>query len=124
MNRDVVLLDTQHARIFRLGTDAKAENLRLSQPNHHTHRQTHEDRESPKFYAEVAEHLRDADELLVLGHGVATTHFKTFLEQHQPQLAKKVVGYETVDQPTDGQLAALATRYFHRVEKTRQERGE
>ena len=123
MNRDVVLLDTQHARIFRLGTGVGPENLRFGHPDHHTHRQTHEDKESIHFYAEVATHLRDADEILVVGHGIAKTHFHTFLAQHEAVMAKKVVGYETVDHPTDGQIVALAIRYFRRVETTRAERG-
>jgi hypothetical protein len=38
-------------------------------------------------------------------------------------VAKKVVGYETVDHPTDNQITALATRYFHRAEATHAERG-
>jgi hypothetical protein len=101
MNRDVVLIDTQHARIFRLDTGAAPEKLRFAHPNHHTHRQGHEDKESPQFYAEVAGHLRDADAILVIGHGVAKTHFQQFLEQHHDAL----------------------TRYFHRVEATRLERG-
>ena len=123
MNRDIVLLDTQHAQIYRLGTDAKVENLRFGHPNHHTHAVSHEDRESPRFYAEVVQHLNDADEVLVLGNGLAKVHFQRYLEEHAKLLAKKVLGYETVDHPTEGQVRALATQFFHRIEKTRAERG-
>ena len=108
---------------LRLMAQRGAERRTQRKPDHHTHRQTHEDKESPHFYAEVASHLRDADEILVIGHGIAKTHFQTFLTQHEAGLAKKVVGYETVDHPTDNQITALATQYFHRVETTRAERG-
>ena len=124
MNRDVVLLDSQHARIFRIGTQTAPEAMRFSHPDHHTHAKDQGDSESHRFYSEVAKHLLDADELLVLGHGMAKAHFKTYLQQHHAGLAKKVVGYETVNNPTDGQLAAFAAQYFHRVEAVRAVRGE
>lgn len=115
MNRTVVLLDTQNARIFHL-LHRPPEQLKLSVPDHHTHRKDHGDVLSHSFYEEVASHLKDADELLVIGHGLAKDHLRTHLEARHPELAKKVVGYEVVDNPTDPQVVALAVKYFKRVE--------
>jgi stalled ribosome rescue protein Dom34 len=123
MNRTVVLLDTQHAKIFHIGDATTLEKLRQAEPNHHTHRKSNDEKEGHHFFGEVAGHLVGSDEILVIGHGVAKTHFKTWLEEHQKPVAKKVVGYETVDHPTDGQIAAMAEQYFPRVESTHRETG-
>jgi hypothetical protein len=32
--------------------------------------------------------------------------------QHDPAIAKQIVGVETVDHPSDGQLLAFAKKYF------------
>lgn len=34
------------------------------------------------------------------------------IQAHHPQLMANVVGVETVDHPTDGQLVAYARKYF------------
>jgi stalled ribosome rescue protein Dom34 len=111
MNRVVVLLDSHSARLFHLGAGAP-ESLRMGHPDHHTHRADKGDNASHAFYEQVANHLKDATEVFVLGHGLAKTHFKTHLESHHPSLAAKVIGYETVDNPTDGQVVALAKLHF------------
>jgi hypothetical protein len=36
--------------------------------------------------------------------------------KHDHLIADKVVGIETVDHPTDGQLLAYAKKYFHKVD--------
>lgn len=34
------------------------------------------------------------------------------IHSHEPALVRKVVGVETVDHPSDGQLVAYARKYF------------
>jgi hypothetical protein len=36
--------------------------------------------------------------------------------KHQPAVAKTIVGSEKADHPTDGQVVALARRYFHKFD--------
>jgi hypothetical protein len=36
---------------------------------------------------------------------------------HDPKLEARIVGVETVDHPTDGQLAAFARRYFQAADR-------
>ena len=119
MSRSIVLLDRENARIFHLTEPATKESFHFERPDHHTHRKTHEDMESPKFYEEVAEHLKGSGPLLLLGHGVGKGHFKTYLEMRHPTLAKQVIGCETVDAPTDGQVLAMAVKFFPRGETLR-----
>lgn len=65
-----------------------------------------------KFYQEIASSLVDSGSLLILGPGVAKHHFQNFLNEHYPSIAKKIVGCETVDYPSDPQIAAYAYKYF------------
>lgn len=64
------------------------------------------------YYHGVVEALAGAKEILVVGPGQAKVHLIKHIHAHDPLLADKVVGVETVDHPTDGQLVAYARKYF------------
>jgi hypothetical protein len=36
-----------------------------------------------------------------------------WIKRHAPQTAARVLGVETLDHPTDGEIRAFAKRYFH-----------
>lgn len=73
------------------------------------------DRNEQKFYHEVAGHIDDATELLILGPGLGKAQFKRHLEEHHHlQLAKSIVGVEPMDHPTENQIVSAARKFFHR----------
>jgi hypothetical protein len=53
---------------------------------------------------------------LIVGPGSAKLELMKHANKHDHLTAEKVVGIETVDHPTDGQLLAYAKKYFHRVD--------
>ena len=112
----VLWIDLKQAKIFQF-SDEKMErrNLEASHTDHHTHRSDNLDRQQHEraFFVHLAEALKDASQLLILGPGVVKHHFQSFLIEHCPVLAKRVVGCETVDHPTDPQIAALARKFFN-----------
>ena len=118
MKLSVIWIDRENARIFHL-SDEKMERkqLKLRHPDHHTHHRDHldQDREEPGLFKEIATELQDSERLLIIGPGVAKHHFQNYLNEHQPFLAKRVAGVETVDHPTDGQIAALAKKFFEKA---------
>jgi stalled ribosome rescue protein Dom34 len=69
------------------------------------------DEEHP-FFDNVIKHLADAQEILVAGPTDARLEFVTFAERHHKELAKKIVGVEPADHPTDEQFAAHVHTYF------------
>ncbi len=71
------------------------------------------------FFDEVTAALGDADEILVVGPGAAKTEFMHDLGVRHASVAKRVVGVETVDHPSDGQLLAYARQYFKRIDALR-----
>jgi stalled ribosome rescue protein Dom34 len=118
MKLSVIWLDRETARLFHL-SDERMERkfIKLRHSDNHTHRrdQRDQDREEPGLFQEIIAELQASERFLVIGPGVAKHHFQNYLNEHQPLLAKKVAGVETVDHPTDGQIAALAKKFFEKV---------
>ena len=65
-----------------------------------------------KYYEEVAEHLKDAAAILILGPGEAKRELQK-LCTHQGK-GGLVLGVEAADKMTDHQLAALVRQHFHK----------
>ena len=116
--RAAVWLDHHEARIFHVDLDGFDEQT-LRAPAHHVHRHprgasephAHPDDEH-RFFADVAKQLASADEILVLGPSTAKSQFLGYLEEHARALRAKVVGIETADHPTDGQIVAHVRSHF------------
>jgi stalled ribosome rescue protein Dom34 len=68
--------------------------------------------EDQHFYHAVIEALAGAQEILIVGPGQAKLALLKHAQAHDPAVGKLVVGIETVDHPTDGQLVAYARKYF------------
>ena len=114
----LVWIDHQEARIFEVAPD-KQDVTTVSAPKHHVHRHpkganaehNHPD-DVMRFYDEVARALEGASHILLVGPSNAKLHFLRHLSRHHLKLDAQVVGIETVDHPSDGQLFAHAKRYF------------
>jgi stalled ribosome rescue protein Dom34 len=68
--------------------------------------------EDQHFYHEVVEALKGAQEILIVGPASAKLNLVKHIHSHDAKLSDKVVGVESVDHPTDGQLVAYARKYF------------
>ena len=68
--------------------------------------------ESQEYFHQVVQALAGASEVLVVGPAQAKLELIKHLHAHDPAMANKVVGVETVDHPSDGQLVAYARKYF------------
>lgn len=68
--------------------------------------------EDQEYYHSVVEALRGAQEVLVVGPAQAKLQLIKHIHAHAPAMVSKIVGVETVDHPTDGQLVAYARKYF------------
>lgn len=71
------------------------------------------------YLREVMDAIQNDNEILVVGPGSAKTELKDYISTHDPRIAKKIVGVETVDHPTDGQLLAFAKKYFLKADMMR-----
>jgi stalled ribosome rescue protein Dom34 len=117
-----VWIDHKEARIFHLYRD-KAEEATITAPlksSHHKHpKGAGEPKEHPddakRFFHEVAQSLEGTEEILIVGPSTAKLDFSRYLHKHDPALEARIVGIETVDHPSDGQLVAYARKYFERT---------
>ena len=114
-----IWIDHREAKIFHVDLQSFDE-AKLQSPAHHFHRHPRgasEPHEHPEdavhFFKEVAHALADVTEVLLVGPSTAKLQFVRYLHQHDRALEAKIVGLETVDHPTDGQLVAYVKRYFH-----------
>ena len=117
MSNYVVWIDTDHAQLFELHEDAAThkESLKRHEVRHH-HRAEKEKlhhQHSDHFFHEVAGHLREANQILLIGPGNAKKLFQGHLrDHHHATLMNKVIGMETCDHPTDGQIVAFGKKFF------------
>lgn len=118
-----VWIDHKEARIFAVHVDKVDEEVVLAPHHiHHTHIRDAQSvkghpEDDKRFYHEVASSLEGTDQVLVVGPSTAKLDFLRYIEKHDHLRGPKVVGVETVDHPTDKQLAAYAKSYFKRVDR-------
>jgi stalled ribosome rescue protein Dom34 len=119
----VVWLDHRTAHLFSFNRETSDSALvRHQDPAHRIHHRAgtmgsghaHED---AAYFREIAEALRPAREILIAGPGVVKNAFKKYLDGFIPSVAEKVVGVETMDHPSDGEIIAFARKYFERADR-------
>src|SRR6266853_3714327 len=103
MSSYIVYLDHENAKIFKMIPGQKTElNLHKHVKLNHLSNQVAKKKDPSSFFQEVEDSLNDASEILILGHGNAKEQFVHHLNDHPHNaLAKKIVGVEAVDKPTD-----------------------
>jgi stalled ribosome rescue protein Dom34 len=116
MSAYVVWMDSTNAKIFHIAGDEVTTSKAIRHDHdHHTHSKNDaKEKDSGKFFLDVADHLKSMKEsVLLVGPGLSKNHFVTYLENHHHKdIANRIVGTESMDHPTDPQIVAFARRYF------------
>jgi stalled ribosome rescue protein Dom34 len=122
-----VWIDHKEARVFHIHPDKVLES-NVYAPEHDTHKRpkgAEGVRERPndahRFFHDVALTLDGTDTVLIVGPSTAKLEFFRYVHKHHHALEPKIIGIETVDHPTDGQIIAYARKYFKLGERTRPE---
>ncbi len=68
------------------------------------------------YFDEIVESLGNVREILITGPGSAKTEFSKDLAKRHADVAKRVVGIESLDHPSDGELLAYAKKSFKRID--------
>jgi stalled ribosome rescue protein Dom34 len=114
----VVWIDHREAHVIQFNRD-DAEGSVLHPKSRHTHLH-HKDGavgagkapEDHAYFQAVADAIKDAGEILIVGPSSAKLELLRHLQQHAPATAARVVSVETVDHPSDGELLKFARRHF------------
>jgi len=112
-----VWIDHEKAHVFHVDAETFTESI-VHAPQHVLR---HPRREAPahnhpddkrRFFDEIARVLDGSAKVLIVGPSTAKLHFSDYVTKHASTLSFGVAGVETVDHPTDKQLAAYIRRYF------------
>ena len=121
----VVWMDQKEAHVMHFDAESmQAE--RVKSRSHHqraagqlqkdTHHAGMTEKEAAEYFGAIAQALEGSHEVLVLGPARMHEEFKEWTAKHQPAVAKTIIGSEKADHPTDGQVVAMARRYFHKFD--------
>lgn len=113
MSYYVVWMDSEQAQFFKFTPgQVEKDHVKISSAE----AKSSHDRDTHKtpvhFYKEVLQKMKPAKELLLVGPGVAKTHFVHFTETHDMEVKKKIVGVENLEHLTDNQITAFAHKFF------------
>ncbi len=115
----LVWIDHVEAHVMHISPDDVEKSvIQPNSPHHKLHSKvgTLGDGRAPEdqdYYHRVAQALAGASEILIVGPAQAKLQLIKHIHAHDAALVSKVVGVETVDHPSDGQLVAYARKYFH-----------
>jgi hypothetical protein len=114
----VVYIDHAEAMVFEFGESGVTEHRIESKDRHgNIHHKAgsvgsgHE-HDSKAYLTEVAEALKPTHEILIIGHGTAKNELASFIRDHVPALAPRILGVETVDKPTKAEILVFARTFF------------
>src|SRR3989344_6662252 len=120
MKPTILWIDREHAKIFEFSeAGMEQKKLQAHRHDHHLHprdNQRHQT-EEVHFFPQIVEQIKDATDLVIVGPGVARYHFQTYLAEHSPSIARKILACESADHPTDKQMIALAKQFFPELDK-------
>lgn len=105
----IVWMDQQQAQVVMFDKE-HSESVKVRSHSHASHQGKSHD--EPGFYADIAARLAGTHEVLLTGPGQAHDKFRVWCAVHQPAVAKVIVGSSLSDHPSEGQLVALARKYF------------
>ena len=114
----VVWLDHKEAHVMHISSDDVEKSLvQPANPPRHLQRKRgsvsgSRQPEDQHYYHDIVEALKGAAEILVVGPGHAKLELIKHIHAHDHGMVDKVVGVETVDHPSDGQLVVFARNYF------------
>lgn len=115
----VVWLDHSEAHVIAFNRDGAEKPVIVHAAHRHEHQHHHADSigsgrapEHPEYYEQIIARIGNVHEWLVVGPSSAKLAFSKHVNKYHANLADNIIGIETVDHPSDGQLLAYAKKYF------------
>lgn len=121
----IVWMDSKEAHVFRFNADdVEKQRIKAHNPFRKIHHKAgvigaghvHLDHH---YFDGIAEALTGTQEWILTGPSTAKDEMSSYLRVSLPELKKKLLGIETLDHPTDGELVDHARRYFKAADKMR-----
>jgi hypothetical protein len=115
----IVWIDHHQAKVFRFNADdVERAVIRPHDPTVHLHHKANTigSGHAPvdkDFLGRVTAAMAGAGTILIVGPAGARTELAAHLAAHAPDLSARVAAVEAADHPSEGELVALARRFFH-----------
>lgn len=114
----IVWIDHHQAKVFRFNrSDVERDVIRPRDPAVHLHHKANAigSGHAPvdkDFLKRVVESVSGAEAIMIVGPASAKTELATHIAAHAPSLSARVSTVEAADHPSDGELVALARKFF------------
>lgn len=114
----VVSIDHAEATVFELAeNDVTEHRIKATDRQGHIHHRagaggSGHAHDSKTFLTAIVDALKPSHEILILGHGSAKDELVSFIREHVPELATRVMGVQAIDHPSKGETLALARKFF------------
>jgi hypothetical protein len=114
----LIWIDHHEARIFQFNATAVDSTMvRSAHPHEHIHHKANArgSGHAPVdegFLERVTQVVMPAGAILITGHANAKKELAAHIARVHPDLSKRIAGVETLDHPSDGELVALARKFF------------
>ena len=121
----IVWIDHREAKVFHFNaTEVDRMILHPHNPTRHIHHKANaigsgDALLDQEFFERVTEAIADATAILITGPTSAKSELAAHVARHHPDIARCVVGVETIDHPSDGALIAVARLYFKAEDRSR-----
>jgi stalled ribosome rescue protein Dom34 len=121
----IVWIDHREAKIFHINaTEVDRLVVHPHDPTKHLHHKANSigSGNAPldhEFFESVADAISDAKEILITGPSSAKSELVAHITHHHPELARRILGVETIDHPSDGALIAIARIHFKAKDRMR-----
>ena len=110
-SRAVVLIDRRSAQVLKFDA-ILAQTEKVKTHTHHTRQHSQNMRSEEDFFGEVCDELDGIAQVVVTGSDTAQYGFRHYMDQYCPAVKQQVVGWETANHPSEGQLLAFARKHF------------
>lgn len=107
----VLWLDHRNAKVLHFDADT-VQVQKVQAHTHDTGQHGSAVRTEHEFFGEVCDELMSVAHIVVTGNHTALSDFRHYVNKHRLSLDPQILGWETVDHPTDPQLLAFARKYF------------
>jgi stalled ribosome rescue protein Dom34 len=121
----IVWIDHSEAKIFHFdATDVEQVVVHTHATGRHLHHKANTTGSGhlgvdKEFFQRVMAALTHTGAILITGPANAKLELKNYIDQHNAEFAKRISGVETLDHPTDGNLVALARKFFKADDRMR-----
>jgi hypothetical protein len=112
LSHAVLWLDHHHADVLQFNND-EVRSQKVADSPHDTGQHQSDVRTQHEFFGSVCDALAGIAMVLVTGSHMSQANFRHYVEKHRAHLMPQLVGWETVNQPTEGELVALGKKFFH-----------